>query len=374
MMTELKNLTDEQLLKLQKKLKNDVSKFNNTQLARKVQLNSAYGALGNQYFRFYDIRQAEAITFSGQLSIRWIERRLNEYLNSILKSGDKDYVIASDTDSVYLNLGPLVEQVLGEKVDLSTDDGRRKAVDFLDKVAENKIEPFIDKSYHDLAVKMNAFDQKMFMKREAIASRGIWTAKKRYILNVYDNEGVRYETPKLKMMGIETVKSSTPSSCRDALKAALNIIMTGSEKDFQNFVSDFRTKFNAMSFEDIAFPRGISNIDKYKSSVELYAKGTPIHVRGAIVFNDLLKKNKLEKKYQVIKAGEKVKFCYMKVPNPARENVLSIMSVLPKELNLNQYVDYNLQFQKAFLEPLNTIAHLIDWNSEPVASLESLFG
>jgi DNA polymerase elongation subunit (family B) len=373
-MAELKDLTDEQLLALQKKLKNDVSKFNNTQLARKVQLNSAYGALGNQYFRFYDIRQAEAITFSGQLSIRWIEKKLNDYLNKILKSDGEDYVIASDTDSVYLNLGPLVDHVLGKRVDLSSDEGRRKAVDFLDRVAEEKIEPFIDKSYQDLAVMMNAFDQKMFMKREAIASRGIWTAKKRYILNVYDNEGVRYEEPKLKMMGIETVKSSTPSSCRDALKDALKIIMTGTEKDFQTFVSNFRKKFNSLSFEDIAFPRGISDIDKYKSSVELYAKGTPIHVRGAIVYNHLLKTNKLEKKYQVIKSGEKVKFCYMKVPNPARENVLSILSVLPKEFEIEKYIDYNLQFQKAFLEPLNTIAHLIDWNSEPVATLESLFG
>lgn len=368
-----KTPNDSSLIELQKRTKNDISKYNNTQLARKVQLNSAYGALGNQYFRFYDIRQAEAITFSGQLSIRWIEKKLNEYLNKILNSDGEDYVIASDTDSVYLNLGPLVQKVLGERTDLSSAEGRRRAVDFLDKVASEKIEPFIDKSYKILAKNMNAYDQKMFMKREAIASRGIWTAKKRYILNVFDNEGVRYENAKLKMMGIETVKSSTPSSCRDALKEALKIIMIGSEKDFQNYVENFRSEFSKLPFEEISFPRGVSDIDKYRGSVELYTKGTPIHVRGAIVYNNLIKKHKLDKKYQVIKSGEKVKFCYMKVPNPSQENVLSIMSVLPKEFDMTKYIDYNLQFEKAFLEPLNTIANLIQWNTEPVATLESLF-
>jgi hypothetical protein len=220
---------------------------------------------------------------------------------------------------------------------------------------------------------MNAFDQKMQMKREVIANKGIWTAKKRYILNVYDSEGVRFAEPKLKMMGIEAVKSSTPMSCRDKIKESLKIVMNGNEQKFQEFVGDFKQEFKTLPFEDIAFPRGVSELTKYSSSSELYSKGTPIHVRGAIVFNALLKKHKLTKKYQLIQDGDKTKFCYMKVPNPVQENVFSILTVLPKEFNLNKFIDYDLQFEKAYLDPLRTIVNTIGWKPERGSSLESFF-
>ena len=97
------------------KLKNDISTFNNIQMARKIQLNSAYGAIGNQYFRYYNLANAEAITLSGQVSIRWIENKMNTYLNKVLKTIDQDYVIASDTDSIYLHLGPLVQLVFKDR-------------------------------------------------------------------------------------------------------------------------------------------------------------------------------------------------------------------------------------------------------------------
>ena len=352
-----------------REISNQISKYKNLQLAKKVQLNSAYGALGNQYFRFFDTRQAEAITLSGQLAIRWIEIKLNGYLNKLLKSTDVDYVIASDTDSVYVNLGPLVKMVYGSKADTKVET----IVDFVNKACVEKFEPFIDKSYQELADYMNAFDQKMQMKREVIANKGIWTAKKRYILNVYDSEGVRFAEPKLKMMGIEAVKSSTPMSCRDKIKESLKIVMNGNEQKFQEFVGDFKQEFKTLPFEDIAFPRGVSELTKYSSSSELYSKGTPIHVRGAIVFNALLKKHKLTKKYQLIQDGDKTKFCYMKVPNPVQENVFSILTVLPKEFNLNKFIDYDLQFEKAYLDPLRTIVNTIGWKPERGSSLESFF-
>lgn len=349
-------------------IEKQISKYKNLQLAKKVQLNSAYGALGNQYFRFFDIRQAEAITLSGQLSIRWIESRLNEYLNKLLKTKDVDYVIASDTDSVYVNLGSLVHMVYGSK-----NLEKEKIVDLIDKACREKIEPFIDKSYQELADYMNAFAQKMQMKREVIADKGIWTAKKRYILNVYDSEGVRFAEPKLKMMGIEAVKSSTPMSCREKIKQALKVVMKGSEAEFQAFVEKFKQEFKTLPFEDVAFPRGVSELSKYKDSLQLYAKGTPIHVRGAILFNNLLEKKKLTKKYQSIKDGDKIKFCYMKVPNPLQENVLSVASVLPKEFNLEQYIDYDTQFDKAYIEPLRSIVGTMGWSTEKKSTLESFF-
>jgi len=352
-----------------REITNQISKYKNLQLAKKVQLNSAYGALGNQYFRFFDIRQAEAITLSGQLAIRWIEKKLNSYLNKLLKTEGNDYVIASDTDSVYVNLGPLVNMVYGSKSETKVET----IVDFVNKACTEKFEPFIDKSYQELADYMNAFDQKMQMKREVIANKGIWTAKKRYILNVYDSEGVRFAEPKLKMMGIEAVKSSTPMSCRDKIKESLKIVMNGNETDFQSFVEAFKQEFKTLPFEDIAFPRGVSDLSKYISSSELYSKGTPMHVRGAILFNSFLKKYKLTKKYQLIQDGDKTKFCYMKVPNPVQENVFSILTVLPKEFNLEKYIDYDTQFDKAYLDPLKTIVNTIGWKTERVSSLESFF-
>jgi DNA polymerase elongation subunit (family B) len=352
-----------------REITNQISKYKNLQLAKKVQLNSAYGALGNQYFRFFDIRQAEAITLSGQLAIRWIEMKLNGYLNKLLKTKDNDYVIASDTDSVYVNLGPLVHMVYGSKGETKVET----IVDFVNKACIEKFEPFIDKSYQELADYMNAFDQKMQMKREVIANKGIWTAKKRYILNVYDSEGVRFAEPKLKMMGIEAVKSSTPMSCRDKIKESLKIVMNGNETDFQSFVEAFKQEFKTLPFEDIAFPRGVSDLSKYMSSSELYSKGTPMHVRGAIMFNAFLKKYKLTKKYQLIQDGDKTKFCYMKVPNPVQENVFSILTVLPKEFGVEKYIDYDTQFDKAYLEPLKTIVNTIGWKTERVSSLENFF-
>ena len=352
-----------------REITNQISKYKNLQLAKKVQLNSAYGALGNQYFRFFDIRQAEAITLSGQLSIRWIEMKLNGYLNKLLKTKEVDYVIASDTDSVYVNLGPLVHMVYGQKSETKVET----IVDFVNKACIEKFEPFIDKSYQELADYMNAFDQKMQMKREVIANKGIWTAKKRYILNVYDSEGVRFAEPKLKMMGIEAVKSSTPMSCREKIKESLKIVMNGNEQEFQSFVEAFKQEFKTLPFEDIAFPRGVSDLSKYMSSSELYSKGTPMHVRGAIMFNAFLKKYKLTKKYQLIQDGDKTKFCYMKVPNPVQENVFSILTVLPKEFGVEKYIDYDTQFDKAYLEPLKTIVNTIGWKTERVSSLESFF-
>jgi DNA polymerase elongation subunit (family B) len=356
--------TDEEKFECEKR----ISKYKNLQMAKKVQLNSAYGALGNQYFRFYDIRQAEAITLSGQLSIRWIEQKMNGYLNNLLKTDGVDYIIASDTDSIYVHFGPLVKKVYGD-----SSLPKEKIVDFLDRVCEQKIQPFIDKSYQQLADYMNAFDQKMQMKRESIADTGIWTAKKRYILNVWDNEGVRYAEPKLKMMGIESVKSSTPRVCRDKFEAAFKLIMTGTEGEFQQFNDQFRQEFRKMKFEDVAFPRGISDLTKYKSSSQLYEKGTPIHVRGAIMYNHLLTKKNLTKKYQLIKDGEKIKFCYMKTPNPMQENVLSVPNVLPKEFDFEKYIDYDLQFEKSYLEPLQIIVEKFGWSAEKKSNLMGFF-
>ena len=351
-----------------KALEKEIARCNNIQMAKKISLNSAYGAIGNEYFRYFKLANAEAITLSGQVSIRWIENKMNAYLNKLMKTEEVDYVIASDTDSIYLNLGDLVETVYKGRE--KTTEG---VVRFLDQVCETKLEPYIESSYEELAGYVNAYDQKMQMKRENIAERGIWTAKKRYILNVWNSEGVQYNEPKLKMMGIEAVKSSTPAPCRTMIKDALKLMMNGTEDDVIDYIEKSRTHFKSLPPEDISFPRSASRVDKYSAVNSIYAKGTPIHIRGALLFNYYVKKNKLDNKYSLINNGEKVKFCYLKLPNPIHENVMSFIQEFPKELELNNYVDYDLQFEKSFLEPLKAILNAIGWNVEKTATLEAFF-
>ena len=351
-----------------KALEKEIARCNNIQMAKKISLNSAYGAIGNQYFRYYKLANAEAITLSGQVSIRWIENKMNQYLNNLLQTKDTDYVIASDTDSIYLNMGPIVDKFFANK---SSD--KAKVVGLLDMVCSDKLEPYIEKCYQELADYVSAYDQKMQMKRENIADRGIWTAKKRYILNVWNSEGVAYAEPKLKVMGIESVKSSTPAPCRKMLKEAFNILMTGTEDDVINFIDKSRKEFKSLPPEQISFPRSVSDVVKYKSSSDIYTKGTPIHARGALLFNHYIKEKKLDNKYSLIKNGEKIKFCYLKKPNIIHENVISFIQEFPKELGLNQYIDYDLQFEKSFLEPLKAILDSIGWKVEKTISLDSFF-
>ena len=345
---------------------NRVSRYDNLQLAKKVSLNSAYGALGSKYFRFYDLRMALAVTLAGQLSIRWIEGELNRYLNKLLKT-ENDYVIAADTDSIYLNLGPLVSKVYSGEKEVN------QVISFMDKVCEDKIQPFIDASYQNLASYVHAYDQKMQMKREALADKGIWTAKKRYILNIYNNEGVQYKEPKMKVMGLEMIKSSTPAAIREKMRESIKIMMQGTEEDIHAFIADFKETFKQLPPEDISFPRGMNGLKEYSDSVSLYKKGTPIHVKGAILYNARLKALKLEKKYPLIQEGEKIKFTYLKMPNPIKDTVISYPSRLPQEFGLQEFIDYDVQFSKAFIEPIKVVLDCMGWSTEKINTLESFF-
>jgi DNA polymerase elongation subunit (family B) len=366
MLKEQQDYENEKDLNKKKEIEKLIARYNNLQLAKKVSLNSAYGAMGSQYFRFYDLRQALAVTQAGQLSIRWIENKLNEYLNKILKS-NTDYVIASDTDSIYLNLGPLVDSVYKEKPET------QKVIAFMDKICEEKIQPYIDKSYQELAEYVHAFDQKMQMKREGLSDKGIWTAKKRYILNVYNNEGVQYAKPKLKVMGLEMVKSSTPTAVRAKMYQLVDLIVNTNEETVQKFVADFREEFRKLPVEDISFPRGCNGLKEYADSATIYRKGTPIHVKGAILYNHFLKQHNLTTKYPLIQEGEKLKFTYLKTPNPFRDMVVSFPTRLPKEFELQEYIDYETQFEKTFLEPIKLILDCIGWKTEKQYTLESFF-
>ena len=349
-------------------LTKEIARCNNIQMAKKISLNSAYGAIGNEHFRYYRLANAEAITLSGQVSIRWIENKMNGYLNKLLSTDKVDYVIASDTDSIYLNLGPVVDKFFGSK---SSDKAR--VVELLDKVCKDKLEPFIDASYQELASYVSAYDQKMIMKRENIADRGIWTAKKRYILNVWDSEGVRYKEPKMKIMGLETARSSTPQYFRDKLYAAFKIIIGKTNDELITFVNAVRAETKERPYEEIAFPRGVNGLEKYRSRTDIYSKGTPIHVRGSLLYNHYLKKYGIEHKHQRIQEGEKIKYMYLRMPNPIHEDTISFFTEIPKEFGLDKYVDYQTQFEKSFLFPLEKVLDCVGWTTKKTIKLGSFF-
>lgn len=333
----------------------------NQQMALKILLNSLYGAMGNKWFRYFDMRIAEGITLTGQATIRWAENNLNDYLNKTLQT-KKDYVVAIDTDSVYVCLNEFVKRL-----------GPAKPVDFLDQVCSGALEGALSECYDRLFKTLGGIENKMVMEREVIADRGIWTAKKRYILNVHDNEGVRYAQPKLKIMGIEAIKSSTPAICRQALKDIFRRIIETDQATVQADIANFKAAFKQASAEEVSFPRGVNNLNKWTDKENIYKKGTPIHIRGAILHNNLITAHKLGRSIQKITSGDKVKFTYLVKPNPIKENVIAFVDYLPRQFKLEKYIDYNLQFEKTFLGAIEPVLEAVGWTSEHQVSLEDFF-
>ena len=344
-------------------LEKEINRLHNQQMAIKILMNSLYGALGNQHFKYFDLRMAEGVTLTGQMVIQWAEKSINNEMNKILKTSGVDYVIAIDTDSVYINFGPMIKALKP-----------KDPVKFLDKICQEHFEPILAKAYDDLFKKMNCHNPRMEMAREVIADRGIWTAKKRYILNVHNSEGVQYKEPKLKIMGIEAIKSSTPEVVRGKFKEAFKIIISQTERDTQNFIQQFKNEFKSLPPNQVAFPRGVSNITDWHDRKTIYKKGTPIHVRGSLLYNKHLKDYKLKNKYELIENGSRIKFCYLKMPNTLKENVIAFPEALPKEFLLDRYIDYETQFNKTFIDPLKLILDAIGWSVEEQQTLEDFFG
>lgn len=360
-------MTNEELLKQIQQVEDKISSLDNLQMAIKILINSLYGAIGNEHFRYYDKRMAEGITLSGQLAVLWIARKFNEFFNKAFKTNGIDYVIYIDTDSNYLDLSKLVESYPEIK---SVED----KINLMDDFCKEVLSPFTEKSFKELANYMNAYEQKMVMGRDTISSKGIFCSKKKYILNEYDSEGVRYTEPKKKIIGLQMIQSSTPKIIKEKLHKSLNLILDSTEEELQEYVLKLESEFKKYNVEDIAKPSGIDGISKYQDAKTLYIKGTPIHVRGTILYNSLVKKYNLENELPLIRDGDKIKLTYLKLPNPIRENVITFPNELPKQFGLHQFVDHETQFEKIYMSALETILDVIGWTAYKSNDMGDLFG
>lgn len=346
----------------------EIASLNNKQQAVKILMNSLFGALTNKYFRYFNLELGRAITLTGQYITQTNFIEINKYLNKIIGSDDVDYIIAGDTDSVYMNLGPFVDKFIPNLSDEET-------CKLLDKFCQDKLAKKLDEINNSLQDYINVYRRNISFKREAIANRGLWTgAKKRYILSVMNNEGVQYAEPKLKIVGLEMIKSNTPEVARKKLKEAVKIILYQTEEKLHTYVSDFKKEWDKIPAEKIAFPSSVNGIEKWSCSTNLYKVSTPIHVRGTIIYNKYIKSMKLEKNYPIIREGEKIKYIYIKTPNEFHENVIAFLGKLPSEFPVSKRVDYRLMFEKLFIKQLDAILLPIGWTAEPKASLEDIFG
>lgn len=336
------------------------------QMALKITLNSAYGSIANQHFRFFDVRLAEGVTLSGQLGIRWIQNAMNAYFNKLLKTTKEDYILASDTDSIYLHMETMMEKLM------DTSDPK-KVIKVMDKLCEEKIMPYIDSSYKELAEYVNAFAQKMVMKREALADQGIWVGKKNYILSVYDNEGVWYETPDVKIVGWGSARSDKPRVCRDKLKEVIKLVLYKELPDVLEFVEKFRGEFDALPIQKVACPTGLNDMEKWADSNSVFIKGAPIHVKAALMHNHIIHTWDLERKYKPLSSRNKIRYVLLKEPNPFQSTVIGFQDVIPQEFELEKYLDKAEQFHKTFLGPLELVLESINWHLDAGDSLEAFF-
>ena len=363
------NLSDKELLEYKHRLEFDISKYDTIQLIRKVAMNSAYGSCGNKFFRWYDIRIAESITKTGQFIIRFLEKRINDHLNKLAKTEDVDYIIASDTDSLVMGMSAIVNRTIPEDKQKNIN----MVIDFMDKVCNESIQPIIKSACEDIKEYLNAPVQAIGMKREILADSAIWTTKKRYVMSVRDKENVRLNEPKLKIMGIEAIRSSTPTVCRDIIKDCLKTMLHGTEKELQTKIQEFKEQFKSQRPEDISSPRTVNGLEKYSGINSIYIKGSPIHVKGSLIYNQKIKELKLLNKYSPIRSGDKIKYVYLSEPNPINDSVIAFSDELPEEFQINEAIDYDTQFEKTFLEPLTLILDVIGWKAEKQNTLNDFF-
>ena len=344
----------------------DIAKYHNIQWSMKIALNSFYGCLGNIYFRWFKKEYAEAITTTGRLGINWVINDVNSYLNTKFKTINDEYVIMGDTDSIYICL----EKYANQYSNLNNKDISKKLYEF----CVTDLLKVIDTSFYNLHKYTNSYENKLIMKVEGISEKTIVAAKKRYISALWSNEGIFYDEIKIKIKGLEVVKSNIPKVCKDDIKECIKLILTKDVKYVRSFISSVREKFkNTYTLEEIAKPQGVGDLSKYISPTGNAMPGAQAHFRAAINYNKLIDKFNLERKYSKIYNNDKIKILYLKIPNIVGENVIGFKKEFPVEFNINKYIDIDEQFDSTFLKPLKIITDSIQWNISNTRTIDEAF-
>lgn len=317
------------------------------QLTFKILINSLYGACGNKHFILYNKEIAKAITSNSRFYINLMSKNINNYLCDLCGNGN--YVTYGDTDSNYVQVPPKICEKLPKDPQLATD--------IIDKFIETKIQPVINGSSQELGSIFNALDaSRISAKREVIASSAVFVAKKRYFMKVIDSEGVRFSEPYLKTMGIDIVRSSTPSFSKKYLKKSVNIILESNEEELKEWLKNVRSLYLDQNLMDIAKISSVSS-SKYRLGVD---KSIPINSRAFLVTNDYI--NSLNTgEFQPLELGEKVRMLYLREPNPLKSNIFAFNN--EKFANVfKDYIDWDTNFDKFFLKPLEIMTTPLNYN------------
>lgn len=345
--------------------KKEASVYDSFQYNFKILLNSAYGILANPNYRFFNQDAASSITLMGQKLIKYASEILNLSLKEKFKLNN-DITLYSDTDSVYLDFSEILQVM---KI-----NDEKKFINLVNTVNDKVIQPFLEQKFLEFSKKHNIKLNYFNLKREVIAIGAVFIQKKKYALYVIDEEGFTLSAPKMKVKGMEIVRSSTPGFCREKIKEVMKEIFINFNKDkLVSKIKKIKEEFKNAPIEDISFPRGISGMLKYVKNGQI-TSGTPIQIRASHNYNQVLEKFNLSNKYEKIYDGDKIKFIYLKENNPIHENILAFKENFPIESGLGKYIDVDLQFEKSFLAPLEGITDAIQWKIDlDNSSLEEFF-
>jgi len=326
------------------------------QEALKVICNGLYGCLGSPYFRFFNLKIAESITITGHSIIENSCESVNLYMNKLLKTDGKDFVLAMDTDSNYIDFSDLVARIAPDRSD-------EVIVNFLDTISKVKIQPMLANSFDIFSKKTNYYESRLFMKRESICKAIFLEKKKRYILKVFDNEGVRLAIPEVKIVGLESVRSDIPEWCRKRLKQCFTMLFECNQEQMQTFIADTETEFFQLNVSKIAKPTSITDIVKYTDNVGMPVKGATAAAKGSINYNNLLIKHKLQSQFSQISNGDKIRLLPLKMPNPSNMEIIAFKEKIPVEFGIEKYVNMNILFEKNFIDPISRVLTVMGWSA-----------
>jgi DNA polymerase elongation subunit (family B) len=353
----------------------DMSKFfDSRQHTMKIVSNSLYGALGAPGFRFYDIDNAESITLTGRTVIKHAMNKGDEWFTK--QTGvDKDYVIYVDTDSNYFSAKPIIDLMESK---FNRDLSRDEKIDITYKTSQ-AVEAYINSSWDEFCKHfLNSNKHFLNIKQEYVAEAGFWIAKKRYAQKIISEKGVKISKLtdgkkewKLDVKGMDVVRSNFPSAFRSLMSTILIGILDKTEKlKIDDIIIKFKEEIPKKPLMDIMFPVGVKELKKYQTdssgTFAAYKTGTPVHVKSALNYNNLLDHFKITTSQKIID-NEKIKWTYLK-PNRFGLDSCAVKGFNdPPEIIsfITEHIDYDKVFERALVNKLTDFYSALNWGAVP---------